>query len=64
MLRRSGSRYARVLYFNINSASLAAQAAHVDLTGPKMANIDEGGMTPALPPARLEEIGFKIAAYR
>lgn len=30
---------------------------------PKMANIVEGGDTPALPPARLEEIGFKIAAY-
>ena len=30
---------------------------------PKMANIVEDGETPALPPARLEEIGFKIAAY-
>jgi 2-methylisocitrate lyase-like PEP mutase family enzyme len=30
---------------------------------PKMANIVEDGATPALPPARLEEIGFKIAAY-
>jgi 2-methylisocitrate lyase-like PEP mutase family enzyme len=30
---------------------------------PKMANIVEGGDTPALPPARLEEIGFRIAAY-
>jgi len=30
---------------------------------PKMANIVEDGDTPALPPARLEEIGFKIAAY-
>ena len=30
---------------------------------PKMANIVEGGDTPALSPARLEEIGFRIAAY-
>ena len=30
---------------------------------PKMANIVEDGDTPALAPARLEEIGFKIAAY-
>ncbi|MEY8828975.1 oxaloacetate decarboxylase [Sedimentitalea sp. XS_ASV28] len=34
-----------------------------ELDGPKMANIVEGGMTPALPPSELEEIGFKIAAY-
>jgi 2-methylisocitrate lyase-like PEP mutase family enzyme len=31
--------------------------------GPKMANMLEHGKTPILPPARLEEIGFKIAAY-
>jgi 2-methylisocitrate lyase-like PEP mutase family enzyme len=30
---------------------------------PKMANMLEQGRTPLLPPARLEEIGFKIAAY-
>jgi 2-methylisocitrate lyase-like PEP mutase family enzyme len=30
---------------------------------PKMANIVEDGDTPALPPKRLGEIGFKIAAY-
>jgi len=30
---------------------------------PKMANIVEDGDTPPLPPARLEEIGFQIAAY-
>jgi 2-methylisocitrate lyase-like PEP mutase family enzyme len=30
---------------------------------PKMANIVEDGDTPMLPPARLEEIGFRIAAY-
>ncbi|MBJ20011.1 MAG: isocitrate lyase/PEP mutase family protein [bacterium] len=30
---------------------------------PKMANLVEDGDTPVLPPARLEEIGFRIAAY-
>lgn len=34
-----------------------------ELPGPKMANMVEGGDTPILPPARLEELGFKIAAY-
>ncbi len=33
------------------------------ITGPKMANMVEGGTTPLLPPAKLEQIGFKIAAY-
>ncbi len=33
------------------------------LPGPKMANMLEGGVTPLLPPARLAEIGYKIAAY-
>jgi 2-methylisocitrate lyase-like PEP mutase family enzyme len=31
--------------------------------GPKMANMLEGGVTPVLPPQRLEEIGYRIAAY-
>jgi 2-methylisocitrate lyase-like PEP mutase family enzyme len=31
--------------------------------GPKMANILEGGVTPVLPPSRLHEIGYRIAAY-
>ena len=29
---------------------------------PAMANLVEGGDTPLLPPARLEELGYKIAA--
>ena len=33
------------------------------IPGPKMANLVEGGDTPLLPPERLEEIGYKIAAY-
>lgn len=31
--------------------------------GPKLANMLEEGVTPVLPPARLEAIGYKIAAY-
>ncbi|MHA1108195.1 MAG: isocitrate lyase/PEP mutase family protein [Alphaproteobacteria bacterium] len=31
--------------------------------GPKMANLVEQGDTPLLPPARLHELGFKIALY-
>jgi len=31
--------------------------------GPKMANMLEGGVTPVLPPRRLQEIGYRIAAY-
>jgi len=34
-----------------------------DVDGPKMANLIEGGKTPLLPPARLEEIGYAIAVY-
>ncbi|MGO1118437.1 isocitrate lyase/PEP mutase family protein [Rhodovibrionaceae bacterium A322] len=34
-----------------------------ELPGWKMANLVEGGETPLLPPARLEELGFSIAAY-
>ncbi|MGF1641576.1 MAG: oxaloacetate decarboxylase [Rhodospirillales bacterium] len=33
------------------------------LPGFKMANMIEGGATPVLPPARLEDLGFAIAAY-
>jgi len=31
--------------------------------GLKMANLLEGGLTPLLPPAELEQIGFALAAY-
>jgi 2-methylisocitrate lyase-like PEP mutase family enzyme len=34
-----------------------------EVPGPKMANMVEGGDTPVLPPARLREIGYAIAAY-
>jgi 2-methylisocitrate lyase-like PEP mutase family enzyme len=34
-----------------------------EIPAPVMANLVEDGDTPALPPARLEALGFKIAAY-
>ena len=34
-----------------------------EIDAPCMANLVEGGETPLLPPAQLEEIGFRIAAY-
>jgi len=34
-----------------------------EVPGPKLANMLEGGQTPVLPPAELEDIGYKIAAY-
>jgi 2-methylisocitrate lyase-like PEP mutase family enzyme len=35
----------------------------LEVDGPKMANLIEGGKTPLLPPRRLEEIGYAIAVY-
>ncbi len=34
-----------------------------EIPGPKMANMVEGGVTPVLPPAQLEDLGYAIAAY-
>jgi 2-methylisocitrate lyase-like PEP mutase family enzyme len=34
-----------------------------EVTGVRMANMLEGGITPVLPPARLAELGYRIAAY-
>ncbi|MDQ2095615.1 isocitrate lyase/PEP mutase family protein [Rhodalgimonas zhirmunskyi] len=44
-----------------DEAEMAEVCTRID--GPCMANIVEGGMTPALTPAELEKLGFKIAAY-
>lgn len=44
-----------------DSAEMARIPA--ELPKPCMANIVEGGLTPALPPAELEAMGYKIAAY-
>jgi 2-methylisocitrate lyase-like PEP mutase family enzyme len=34
-----------------------------EIPAPQLANLVEGGDTPVLPPARLQETGFRIAAY-
>jgi 2-methylisocitrate lyase-like PEP mutase family enzyme len=34
-----------------------------EIPGPKMANLVEQGDTPLLPPARLEALGYSLAAY-
>jgi 2-methylisocitrate lyase-like PEP mutase family enzyme len=34
-----------------------------EIPAPQLANMVEGGDTPLLPPARLEELGYRIAAY-
>jgi 2-methylisocitrate lyase-like PEP mutase family enzyme len=34
-----------------------------EIAAPQLANMVEGGRTPVLPPARLEALGYKIAAY-
>jgi 2-methylisocitrate lyase-like PEP mutase family enzyme len=34
-----------------------------EIPAPQLANLVEGGDTPVLPPARLEELGYRIAAY-
>jgi len=45
----------------IDEDEMRRYCAEVD--GPKMANLIEGGKTPLLPHARLEELGYKIAVY-
>ena len=45
----------------VDEDEMRRYCAEVD--GPKMANLIEGGKTPLLPHARLEEIGYKIAVY-
>jgi len=44
-----------------SEAEMARFCKHVP--GPKMANMLEGGVTPVLPPQRLQEIDYRIAAY-
>jgi 2-methylisocitrate lyase-like PEP mutase family enzyme len=45
----------------VDEGEMRRYCAEVD--GPKMANLIEGGKTPLLSSARLEEIGYKIAVY-
>lgn len=34
-----------------------------EVSGPKLANMLESGITPILPPDKLKDIGFSVAAY-
>ena len=45
----------------ISETEMRRYCSEVD--GPKMANLIEGGKTPLLPPARLDESGYAIAVY-
>ena len=44
-----------------NEDEMRAVCAEID--APCMANLVEGGETPILPPAQLEDLGFRVAAY-
>jgi 2-methylisocitrate lyase-like PEP mutase family enzyme len=44
-----------------DEAEMAAFCARIP--GPKMANMLEEGVTPLLPPERLQALGYRIAAY-
>jgi 2-methylisocitrate lyase-like PEP mutase family enzyme len=54
---------ADILFFEAPRSEDEMRRLCADLPGPKMANMVEGGDTPILPPAQLEEMGFKIVAY-
>ncbi len=54
---------ADILFVEAPENEIEMQTVCQHLPGPQMANMVEGGMSPLLPPTRLEEIGFKIAAY-
>lgn len=54
---------ADILFVEAPESEQEMRTICAELTGPIMANIVEGGKTPALHPTRLAEIGFSIAAY-
>jgi 2-methylisocitrate lyase-like PEP mutase family enzyme len=54
---------ADILFVEAPKTEAEMRMVCTELPGPKMANIVEGGETPPLPPAVLEEIGYRIAAY-
>ena len=54
---------ADILFVEAPKTEAEMRTVCTELPGPKMANIVEGGETPPLPPALLEEIGYSIAAY-
>ncbi len=54
---------ADILFFEAPQSEAEMTRLCQELPGHKMANMVEGGDTPILPPERLDEMGFKIAAY-
>jgi len=54
---------ADITFLEAPTGELEMRRYCTDVDGPKMANLIEGGKTPLLPPARLEEIGYAIAVY-
>jgi len=54
---------ADVTFFEAPRSEAEMERLCREIPGPKMANMVEEGDTPILPPARLEELGYKIAAY-
>jgi len=54
---------ADIIFFEAPQSEGEMERLCREIEGPKMANMVEGGDTPILPPARLEALGYKIAAY-
>jgi len=54
---------ADILFVEAPKTEAEMRAICSELPLPNMANIVEGGETPDLPPAKLEDIGYRIAAY-
>jgi 2-methylisocitrate lyase-like PEP mutase family enzyme len=54
---------ADIVFFEAPQSEEEMERLCREIPGPKMANMVEGGDTPILPPARLAELGYAIAAY-
>ena len=54
---------ADIVFVEAPRSEVEMQRVCREIPAPQLANLVEGGDTPLLPPARLEELGFRIAAY-
>ena len=54
---------ADILFVEAPQSEVEMEQVCQAVENPTMANLVEGGDTPLLPPVRLEELGFKLAAY-
>ena len=54
---------ADVIFLEAPASEVEMERACREVTAPSMANMVEGGDTPLLPSKRLEELGYRIAAY-